>query len=57
MTRAPCLVIEVGKISKEDAEKRLIEMRKAVHSERGDGKKEGRDERGVKFLCREDMIP
>ena len=57
MTRAPCLVIEVGKISKEDAEKRLIEMRKAIHSERGDGKKEDRDERGVEFLCREDIIP
>jgi hypothetical protein len=51
------MVIEAGKFSKEDAEKRLIEMRKAIHSERGDGKEEDRDERGAKFLCREDIIP
>ena len=46
--------VEAGKISKEDAEKRLIEMRKAIHSERGDGKKKDRDERGVKFRAIEE---
>ena len=48
--------IEAGKISKEDAEKRLIEMRKAIHSEGEDGEKEGRDERGVKFRAIEEEI-
>ncbi|MBI24910.1 MAG: hypothetical protein CMN05_15150, partial [Roseibacillus sp.] len=39
-----------------DAEKRLLEMRKAIRSEGRGDKKESRDERGLKYRAMEEKI-
>ena len=45
-----------GEVSKKDADKRLIEMRKAITSVNKEAKKKGHDERGVKYRAAEEKI-
>ena len=45
-----------GEVSKKDADKRLIEMRKAITSVNKEEKKKGHDERGVKYRAAEEKI-